>query len=979
MEPQDKKIGDELYGFKLIEIDKLDEYDGVGFLYKHEATSMEVYHVQNNDKELFFSYIFETIPNDNTGVAHIIEHSVLSGSKKYPIRDPFIQLQKSSACTFLNAMTFPTKTLYPAASPLEKDFDNIFDVYSDAVFAPLLREETFMQEGIRLNCDENGNFAYKGVVFNEMLGDKNDGEYVANNSCMRNLFSDTAYNYSSGGEPLDIVDLDYTKFKSFYMQYYHPTNSKLFFYGNLNIEKYLKKLNIEYLSDYNKINVSKDDLTPKKWNTPRNMSINCPMGESDSGAIVATSFVTTDSSVPLEVITISFIYELLLGSTGCPLYKAIIDSKLGDDVSNISGISTDYSFMPLTIAISNVKTENIDKVEKFILKQLSLIVENGFSKDLITATFKRLSFQIHEKISSYPMGFVVLKRAMRGWLRGLSPISTIEYTKAVNELELKLKDNPRYLEEWIDINIVNNSHRLFFVANPDSNAMDTYNEKLAKKIKLRTSSLNESEKNKLIEKSKKFMEFHNSGDSIENLNKIPKLLVKDLPKEIKEYNHHKEILNNIPLWIMKEKTNDIAYFDIFIHLEDLNEREIELLPLYTRILENCRVKDMDNTKVMTVIMNKTGGFNINLEAGTKSNLERCLGIILRVKMLNEDIDNAINLTKDIILESKVDDYNTIWNSIVDLKNTYKSIASSSGYRFSTIAASSNFSDNAKLIENLLGISQWVFIDSLNREDVSKLAVELNNLKNKLKVLNRYELHLTCEENLIDRSKKALNNFLKSLEKQDDLNLLKKEKTVHFEKVESKKGFILPSSVNHTSYVIPSFPLGSKKNAIQRILAAIMSGNDLWNEVRVIGGAYGVDCHVESLEQLLIFISASDPNLAQTFETYRNVLKQYSETLVNEELIDDAIINNVANDLKPHQNNRTSIIDFRRILYNIDNEMLKKVRESILETTSKDIQEAAVELLKNTNFAISFFCDQSTFNKEKETLEMEEKDVIKLPI
>lgn len=980
MKLQNEKIGDELYGFKLVEIEKLSEYDSYGLLYKHEATAMEVYHVLNDDNELFFSYIFETIPSDNTGVAHIIEHSVLAGSKKYPLRDPFMQLQKSSASTFMNALTYPTKTLYPAASPLKKDFDNIFSLYTDAVFAPLLREETFMQEGIRLHCNENGDFAYKGVVFNEMLGEKNDGEYVANSICLKNLFPDTPYNFNSGGEPIEIVDLDYKKFKSFYMQYYHPTNSKLFLYGNLSIDKYLELLNKEYLSQCAKINVSKVNLIPKKWDEPRTLTVNCPSSDSDSGSIVATAFVTTDSSIPLEVITLSFIYELLLGSSGCPLYKAMLESKLGEDVSNLSGISTDYTMMPLMIAFSGVKDKEPEQIEKFILKQLSKISEKGFDKELVSATFKRLSFQIHEKPSSGPMGLIVLKRALRGWLRGFSPSTTAEYSKAVDELKVKMKDNPRYLEEWIDANIVNNNHRLLFVANPDSTALDVYNEKLAKKIKEKTDRLEADDKSYYREKTQAFLEFQNQGDSQEDLEKIPKLGIDDLPSDIKCYNHEKILIHNTPVFIMKEATNSIAYFDIFIHLEDLSPREIQLLPLYTKILETCSVGDMDNTKVMTEVMRNTGGFNISLEGGSKTNLERCLGIIFRVKMLEEDIQKGINLTKEIIQDSHLDDYQNIWNSIVELKNMYKSVASGSGYRFATIAASSPFSDNAKLIEDLLGISQWLFLDKIKREDISSLAVDLENLKKKTNNISRLEVHLTCDEHLIDKSTKTLDDFFSSFEEgpsiqiKDTFNKFNGE-----EPIDAKKAFILPSSVNHTSYVIPSKPLGSKENSVQRILSSILSGNDLWNEIRVLGGAYGVDCHVESLERLFIFISASDPNLTKTVDSFKKALEKYSDILVDQVLINDAIISNVASDLRPYGPDKTSIIDFRRILYKITDEQRKEAREAILHVTAEDIRQQAKILKEEKSHSLSFFCDKSIFDKENEILQIKEDELVYLPV
>lgn len=979
MRLQKNDIGKNINGFNIIEINDLPEYDGIGVLYRHEATAMEVYQVLNTDKELFFSYIFETIPNDDTGVAHIVEHSVLAGSKKYAIRDPFMQLNKASANTYLNAITYPTKTLYPAASPLEKDFENIFSVYTDAVFAPLLREETFMQEGIRLENLGDGEYVYKGVVFNEMLGDISDGEYVANNYCTRSLFPDTAYNHFSGGDPLSITDLSYKKFKSFYMRYYHPSNAKLFIYGDVNIEKYLKLLNKEYLIDYSKINVSKETLIPTKWKEPRNVHINCPSSDSDSGSIVATSFVTTDSSSSLEVLTLTFINELLMSSTGSPLYKAMLDSNLGEDVSNLSGLSSEYQLMPYTIAFSGVKKENVDKIEKFILKELSSISEKGFDKDLVDATMKRIDFLVHENSSSGPKGMTLLKRAMRGWLRGFSPSSTIENSSVIEELKNKIIENPRYLEDWIVDNFINNSHRLLFVAEPDSEYMDKYKEKLALKLKRKTNSLDEEEKEKINVLTKNFNDFQEIGDSEEEINKIPKINISDLPKDVKTFNHIKYSINDIPLWVMKEKTNSISYFDFFIHLEDLNDRELLLLQLYTKVLETCPVKDMDNTQVMKEVMYYTGGFNISAEVGSKVDSQSCIGIMIRVKMLEADVTNALSLTKDILKESKVADYKTIWNSIVDLKNLYKSYIPIAGYRFAAISATSEYSKSSKNIENMLGITQWLFLNKLQEKDVSSIAIELQELQNKINSINRFEIHLTCEEDNVETNKEILVDFVNDFEKDEELTFENNYIASHNESVDAKKAFLLPSSINHTSLVLPAKQYGSKEQASQKILASILSGNDLWDGIRVNGGAYGVESYVDSIEQYFIFISARDPNLSSSYNFFKEVLEKYSNLEIDEDLIEAAIITNVATDLRPHQPNRTSMIDFRRLLYKIDNNVLKKARENILNVKNEDLNQVAQILNKEQNSSIAFFCDANTFQDEKDKFNMSEKDTTELPV
>ncbi len=979
MRLQKNDIGKDFHGFKLIEIDDLPEYGGIGLLYRHEVTAMEVYHVLNKDKELFFSYIFETIPNDNTGVAHIVEHSVLAGSEKYPIRDPFMQLNKASANTYLNAITYPTKTLYPAASPLEKDFENIFSVYTDAVFSPLLREETFMQEGIRLEDLGDGEYVYKGVVFNEMLGDISDGEYVANNFCTRSLYPDTAYNHFSGGDPISITDLNYKKFKSFYMRYYHPSNAKLFMYGEVDIEKYLKLLNNDYLFDYSKINISIESLIPQKWKEPRKLQINCPSSDSDSGSIVATSFVTTDSSLPIEVLTLTFINELLMSSTGSPLYKAMLDSNLGDDVSNLSGLSSEYQLMPYTVAFSGVKQENVDKIEPFILKELSLIADKGFDKDLVDATMKRIDFLVHENSSSSPKGMTLLKRAMRGWLRGQSPKSTIENSLVIEELKAKIEENSRYLEEWMIENFINNSHRLLFIAEPDSEYIEKYKEKLSIKLKKKTNSFEEKEKERIRNLTKRFYEFQESGDSEENINKIPKISIKDLPKDVRTYNHIKNDIDNVPIWIMKEKTNSIAYYDFFIHLEDLNERELFLLQLYTKVLETCPVKDMDNTEVMKKVMYYTGGFNISAEVGSKLDSKSCIGIMIRVKMLEIDASNAIELTKDILKESKVNDYKTIWNSIVDLKNLYKSYIPIAGYRFASIAATGELSKSSKNIENMLGITQWLFLNEFKEKDVASIAIELEELKKKVNQKNRFEIHLTCEEKNIEQNNEILTNFLSSFKASEKVLFEDSCIENNKESVNSKKAFLLPSSINHTSYVLPAKKYGTKEQAAQKILSSILAGNDLWDEIRVNGGAYGVESYVDSVEAYFIFISARDPNLSLTYSIFNKVLEKYSKLKIDKEVIEAAIITNVSTDLKPHEPNRTSLIDFRRLLYKIDNNILKKTREYILSVQNDDLNKAAQLLLEEENSSIAFFCDKNTFETEKEKFNIRENNSTVLPV
>jgi hypothetical protein len=754
----------------------------------------------------------------------------------------------------------------------------------------------------------------------------------------------------------------------------------LFLYGELDITKYLKILDKEYLCSFAKIKISPSKLTADNWDEPRRTTIKVPSSDEVSGPTVALAFATSDSSDSLEVITLAFINELLLGSNGCPLYKKMLDKEMGSDVSNVSGISSDYNLMPLIIAFSDVKKKySSEDVEKFLMTSLTDIANTGFDEELVNATLKRLTFQIHEKPDRGPMGMIALRRALRGWLRDKTPASTIEYSRSVELLNQKMSENPNYLTDWMKDNIINNSHRLLLTAIPDENSVDNYQAQLAKKLTDRTDGFTEEMKSQCKAKTIEVNDFLQKGDSLESIKTIPKLSIADLPEKIRNIEHKTVMDLQVPIHKAVMETNQIVYFDYAIHVEDFNQRELMLLPLYTKIIESCSVADMDKTKVMTEIMNNAGGFSFVLEGGSDSNGDRVTSFLGRVKMLEHDLEGSLLLTRKIIQESHVDDHKDIWESIVSFRELYKSIASNYGYKFASLSAASIFSESGKVMEETVGVSQWLFLNSIQREDVSKIAKELNAIQQKLFNRRRYEIHLTCEKQEMAIAMKSVHTFLKSFPLKEEI----KRNTIEYSLPEgafnNKSAYLLPASVNHTSYVIPGSQLGTKENSVERVLSSILTGGDLWNTIRVQGGAYGVDCHVDSLERLFIFISGSDPNLASTFEAFKNSLIHYSNLDVKQEEIDDAIISNVANDLRPFGPSNSAIIDFRRILFKISDDLRKVAREYILEVSSEDVNKIATVLRNADKRSSVIVADPSSLEKDKEKMGFEGAKIIKLPI
>ena len=432
--------------FKLISKQVIPNMDASATLYRHPS-GFEVYYRDAKDEEAFFCYQFKTYPSSSNGVFHILEHTILSGSEKYPLRDPFSVVSRSSCNTYLNALTFPDKTLYLAASPLKKDLDNIFLIYSDAVFRPLLRKETFLAEGIRVKSNPP---SFDGVVFNEMLPDFLSHESVVSSHSLRDLFPNTMYSFSSGGDAKCIVALTYEEYLASYDKYYHPSNVGLFLYGqNIDVDEKL-----EILSSYLK-GVEKREKLPLyektiRWEKPREEICYSSSAEGDGRITVIVSILTSLlNTSAFDRMFMSVIVDALLGSPSCPLYSALLESNLADDISSQSGMSGDFYEIPFLVGLTGVKSEKIEEAKSFILSALKSIAQKGLDKDLIEAAIRRQEFASREIPGGIPNGFRMLLRCSRSWVRGENIIEDLAPSVSIAKVRSAWQENPNIFNEFI--------------------------------------------------------------------------------------------------------------------------------------------------------------------------------------------------------------------------------------------------------------------------------------------------------------------------------------------------------------------------------------------------------------------------------------------------------------------------------------------------------------------------------------------------
>jgi Zn-dependent M16 (insulinase) family peptidase len=977
-------LGNVVSGFELVEITPLEDYKATGYLFRHIATGMEVYQVVNDDTELFFGYVFRTTPSNDYGIAHILEHSVLAGSKKYPVRDPFMTLLKGSTNTYMNAMTYPDKTLYPAASPLREDFDNLFNVYSDAVFAPLLREETFQQEGVRLVCGEDS-CHFEGVVYNEMLGDGGDHDSIVGRQSVRVLYPDTLYTYESGGIPEEIIKLDYQQFLSFYGRFYHPSNCRLFLYGNLEVGEKLEYLDNEYLRTSGMIKVDEVPPCAQEWTVPRKTTFTSPVeeGEGEENSSVVLSWATTEVSDPLQIITLSTLVDILLGTPASPLYKALLDTKLGLDISPESGMSADFRQMPFVVGFKGIKQEKADEAESCILFELKKLVKEGIDREVVDACMKRAKFKLQEIPGGVPQGIRAMLRSLRGWMMGLSPSSSIGISKPLEALENALNADSRYFENWIQHHLLDNPHRCLVTVVPDKEHQKRQLGAIAKYAKQQYDALGKKGLKTLSEQNDHFMQFEQQGDSPEALATVPRLHLEDLPQEIKTNTYDHLLLAGRDLFVRPLFCNGIVYADLAIQLEDLSERALMLMPLYLRLVQMTGLGNLTYPQVANTLRHLTGDFSLYLESGSSldASYDRIL-VLSRTKTLVDDFPEAMKFIGQLLLGANVGDQERIKAALSDLKTDYVDNVTYNAHSFAALAAASVMNNVQHEGEVLSGLHQWFFLNTITDEQIPSLAGELLALQQVLSNRNRFSLHLTCDE---ENSKKMIKTLEKFLNMFGEGEVPVPRKRTYGDVVACEPHAValyrLPSTVSYSAYVLNSSPCGSPLQAAQVLLGQILSGNDLWEVVRGQGGAYGVSAHADVVEQLFLFTSYRDPRIAGTMADFKKVLEIYATKEVALNDIENALISTIGDDMKPLSPSQEAILSFRRILYKITDEFRSTRRKQLLSITSKDLNEGAKALLVNAAEKDSFvaLAGGQLLASEKEKSPILDRPSVRLPL
>ena len=938
-------------GFTVEETVDLKNINATAYKMYHKKSGAKLIYLNTDDKENLFSVAFKTPPTDDTGLPHILEHTVLAGSKHFPLKDPFVELLKTSVATFLNAMTYPDKTVYPCASMNEQDFYNIMRVYCDAVFYPLITKEHFQQEGYHYEFTELENpksdLTIKGVVYNEMKGVYSDLSGIVSKEESKSIFPDNAYGKDSGGDPDFISTLTYEDFKKFHKIYYHPSNAYFFIYGNFPIGNILKILNKEYLSKFSKITVDTDIARQADFDEPVEKSITYPIpaNEKKKGKTAITvNFKTNCLTDTLETLAMTIIESYLLGNASSSLRKALVDSKLGESLTS-SGYGDYQRDTFFTIGLKGTKEKRKEKILKIIFDVCKSEIDKGFDKDKLLAAFHKLEFASKEITSSYPI--TIMDRIYNYWIYGADPYSLLNMNDHLKTLKNKYNKEDKYFENILEKNILKNKNYSVLTFKPDNK----YNKKSAEKFIMKMDSikanLSETEMNDIIETSKKLQKFHSQEDTNEALDSLPKLKIRNISKEPVKFPSNVGEVNSRPFITTDIFNNEINYITIAFDLRGLDEDLLDYLPIYKLAVLRMGAGKYDYLELAERETFYTGGVSAGLYTDGSFNDPNDFLPLLKIssKATEENSQEMLNILWEKIRHCRFENKKRLEDILIQRKSVLRTNILSSGSTFAIYYANRNTNLNHNLNDRFTGINHIRFISNLADNFDAEYDKIINNLKRiQSFMMNKNRLYFSFigENNQKQNTKKWAGNLIDSL----DSTIITNKNYNFIPSYNNSEAICLSAEVAYNALVFPAVSAIDKHAPALFIIGQYLSFNYLWSKIRIESGAYGAHAFYSTLGGVFGLSTYRDPHIVKSFETFHKSADHILNDMNSDKRsIEQNIIGSLKNLDKPVRPGNAVNLALSKYLRNITDESRYDFRQKLLGLTYKDIRNAAHEVVE----------------------------------
>ncbi len=896
--------------YKLIKEEFISEINSKAKLLEHIKSGARVLLLENDDENKVFQIGFKTPPADDTGVPHILEHSTLCGSKKYPVKEPFVELLKGSLNTFLNAMTFSDKTIYPIASCNDKDFANLMDVYLDAVFYPNVykHEEIFKQEGWHYELDSlDGDIIYNGVVYNEMKGAFSSPTQVVARASNNSLFPDTAYGVESGGDPAAIPTLTYEAFKNFHSKYYHPANSYITLYGNFDEEERLDYMDKEYLSKFDKIKVDSDIPYQKPFKEHKEINISYPVGRDET--LDDKTFYTFNAVIGKYddiklVYAMNIITEILLNVPGAPLKQALLNAGIAKD---ISGSFDNSSLQPtFSIMATNAKADKLNEFKGIIKNTLDAIVKNGLDKRTIEAGINFMEFQFREgDFGGAPKGLLYAIQAYNTWLYDdNNPYAMLQFDEVFKFLREKINSN--YYEEIIKKYLLDNNHASFVVCSPSQTLNEEREAKLKAKLSAFKATLSKEELEKMIEDTKALKKYQATPNTKEELDTIPMLAKEDIKENLPKILNEEKVVSGVKVLKHAFPTNGISYFGFEFCCDGVKRELVPYIGLLSNLLGLVDTKNHKYQDLATDIMINSGGINTEIKSIDKDG-DFVPFFEVSAKVLPNKIDFIFDIVSEIITTSSFLDKKHVYEVIAMQKANSQMGILGRGHLVAALHAMSYYAKSNNFNDLVKGINYYKFLEDLE-ENYEKRYEELKEkLEEVMKIIFRKENLIINYTSLDDEYEAYVGKFSDSLFTED----VKKEKFT-FTPSRDNEGFKTSSQVQYCGLAGSYKEIGKYDGGL-RALSMALNYDYLWTNIRVLGGAYGFLLRFTDNSDIMLG-SYRDPNLAKTYEVFKGISKFVREfNPTDEDLLKYIIgaVGDVSYPLTPAQKGNRSFVAYVR--------------------------------------------------------------------
>lgn len=935
-----------LEAYEMVLDEHISDLNSKGYLLRHKKSGARILLMENEDENKVFSIGFRTPPSDSTGVPHIMEHSVLCGSRNFPAKDPFVELVKGSLNTFLNAMTYPDKTLYPVASCNDTDFQNLMHVYMDAVLYPNIyqHEEIFRQEGWSFKLDTpDDKLQYNGVVYNEMKGAFSSPEGVLDRVILNSLFPDTAYANESGGDPEDIPNLTYEQFLDFHRKYYHPSNSYIYLYGDMDMEEKLVWLDRHYLSKFNKIQVDSEIKYQVAFDKTREVEMAYSISSEepeDNNTFLSYNKVIGTSLDEKLCMAFEILDYALLSAPGAPLKKALVDAGIGKDIMGAydAGIS-----QPLfSVIAKNADLEQKENFLNLIEKTLRDIVENGIDKKALEAGINYHEFRYREAdYGSSPKGLIYLLQIFGSWLYDehkpfihLQALQTFEY--------LKKQIGTKYFESLIQNYILDNTHASVVVVKPEKGRTVRLDKMLEEKLQSYKQGLNREEIKSLVKDTKRLLAYQEEESAKEDLEKIPVLSRHDISKEIAPIYNDEKVIDGIKMVHHPLNTNGIGYITLMFDLSGVSEEKLVYAGLLQSVLGLIDTNHYEYGKLFNEINVHTGGIGTSLEfyadVTKVKEKEFCASFEIKGKALYSQMEVLFSMMREILMESKLDDEKRLKEILALLKSRMQMHFLSSGHTTAALRALSYDSPLARFKDETDGVGFYESIKAIEENFEEKKEELIRSLKEIAAQIFRADnmmISYTSEEDglkpVYEEIRKMKRGLHEALVREDTSCI------IHCDK--QNEGFKTSSKVQYVARVGNFIDHGAAYSGALQILKVILSYEYLWQNVRVKGGAYGCMSNFNRIGEGY-FISYRDPNLKETMEIYEGIPEYLRSFTINERDMNKFIIGTISNIDRPMTPATKGDRSMNLYMNHVTAEMIQKERMEILSAQQSDIRSLA---------------------------------------